>query len=1007
MSPLALTLFGSFTAVTAGQTLRLPTDKTRALLAYLALTADTPLRREGLAGLLWPDQTEVMARQNLRKTAGRLKQTLEEADPALAARLLSVTKQTIELSAAECAVDVLVFRDHLATAHKHAHASLGQCAACLARLETAVGLYRQGELLAGLSLPDAAPFEEWLLMQRENLAQQQLAALDRLTSAYEQQGAFEKARQFALWQIQQEPWREAAHRQLMRLLAAQGLRAEAIAQYQACRRTLQTELAVEPAAETEALLTQIMEGALPVAAAPSVAAGPPPWPRLTGLLIGREAEFARLVGLLAEPACRVLTVTGLGGIGKTSLALAVGEHLRHTRRPGLPEGIYFVPLAEITSAGLLPAAIAEAVGLALNQRQSIAAQVEQFLRPTALVLILDNFVPAAMNVEWVHRLVATAPQLKLLITAREPLNWQEEWRYPLEGLRYPAEGGEAGAFEAVQLFVQAARQIQPHFAITPDNRAAIARICRLVHGWPLALQMAAAWVRMMSCEAIADQISGSLDILTTSLRDVPPRQRSIRVIFEHTWDSLGEAEQRLLAQLAVFRGGFTLAAAVAVTAAAPLTLRDLVDKTLVQHDALTDRYHLHEVLRQFALDKAAAEPAAQAQAAAAHGRYFLGLLHSQGERLATKEYQAALTIIKADIDNLRQAWLWAATTQARDLLADNLGAVAQFYDSSGLPQEGATFFQRTIAVLAAAGPDQPDSLLAPVHVHLAESLLTMGQYAEATAAVSAGQALAQTLGDHALRSRLFVLQAVIYREQGRYEQTHAVLSEAIAYSAAHQEVFGLARALHIQGNTYWSMGDYDQARRCYEDARQYYQQSGDKTMPTMMTGNIGVVLWRLGDYRGALANYQVALEAARQVGSASRVALWLGNAGLVYVDLQEDEQAFAYLDEALKLHAELGRNYYAIEPLLGKVALYLRRGDMELAAPLLQQATDLSYRIGNRAYLLDCDRWQARLYVAQGRPAEAISLLQSMQVREFRPDAAATLARELEQLLAAASLPPV
>jgi predicted ATPase/DNA-binding SARP family transcriptional activator len=998
MPPLSVTLFGSFTAAIAGTTLRLPTDKTRALLAYLALTADIPLRRDTLAPLFWPDQPEEQARQNLRKTLGRLRQAILDVEPALADHLFTLTKQSVELHAAYCPADVPTFRLHLEAVRKHPHEQLARCPDCLARLETAVALYRQGELLAGLSLPDAYPFEEWLLIQRENLYQQQLNALHDLALAYEQQGSLEKARQYAHWQIQQEPWREEAHRQLMRLLAGQGQRAEAIAQYQACRQLLQAELGVEPSAETEALLAQIMAGSVPLTAPAPPAVRQPALPRPTAPLIGREAEINELVNLLAQPDCRVVTITGPGGIGKTSLALAAGDRLRRQPPPWLAGGLYFVPLAETGEAALLPAAIAEAIGLPLNQRQTVAGQVEHHLRSQSLLLILDNFEQLAAEADWLHHLTTLAPHLKLLVTSREALNWHGEWRYPLEGLAYPPNGSGGEEFEAVKLFVQAARQLRPNFAYNAETGPAVNRICQLVYGWPLALQMAAAWVRLMSCQAIAQQISASLDFLTTPLQDIPPRQRSMRVIFDHTWRSLNDEEQRALAQLALFRGGFTLAAAVEAATTTPLVLLGLVDRSLLQYDEQHGRYHLHELLRQFALEKALADPAAHALAKQAHSHYYLTLLQSQGERLNTIHFQAALDVLRADIENVRQAWLWAAENQEDDRLTGNLGHLVKFYESAGLLQEAVAFFRQTLPILKARGPARPLTFIANIHCHMAETLAAMGQYQQAAETVHAGQTIAHSLGDPILLTHLLLTQALIFREQGHYQQSLAVLQEAIALCRAHNHLDGVANILRIQGNTYWSMAAYDQAMGCYQEGRQIYQQLGDDQGTATLTGNIGVVYWRLGRYHDALANYEIALAQNRRTGSAARIAIWLGNIGLVYVDLHDDERALTYLDEAIQMHDQLGRKFYKIEPLLGKAAVLLRRGDLETAAHLHRQATDLSHQIGNQTYLLDCDLWQARLYHAQGQTAAAHHLLQSLLTREFRPDALATITHELSLL---------
>ncbi len=998
MNRLSLTLFGTFAASISNHTLHLPTDKSRALLAYLALTPPAPLRRETLAGLLWPEQSEARARQNLRQTAARLRRVIADHDPQLAGSLLSLTRQTMKLHAEHCDADVVAFRDHLAAARNHTHTSFDHCSDCLAQLQAATALYRRGDLLAGFSLPDAAPFEEWLRLQRENLYQQQLEALHTLTLAYERQGLLDEARRTALWQIQQEPWHEEAHRQLMRLLATAGQRAAAIAQYQSCRQILQDELGVAPSPETEALLAEIMAGSLPVVVSSTAAPRPQPWPEPAGPLIGRDIELAEILLLLAEPACRLLTMSGPGGIGKTSLALSVGQKLLDELPSWFAGGVYYVPLAELTNASQLPGAVAASLGIELNQRRSIASQVEQFLRPRALLLILDNAEHLAADAGWLRDLIAASSRLKCLVTSREPLNWQGEWRYPLEGLAYPQDSVEGGHFGAVQLFVQAARRVEPGFVYTSANGPDIIRICQLVYGWPLALRMAAAWVRMMSCAAIADQIAGSLDFLTSSLHDVPPRQRSMRAIFDHSWDSLSPQEQGLLQRLAVFRGGFTLAAVTGALAASPLLLRSLVDKALVQVEPDGDRYQLHELLRHFALEKAAADPQAHAQAQQSHGRYFLALLQTQGDRLHSGDSQAARSLLRADFDNLRRAWFWAIDNREVQLLSASLDALDRYFASVGPPQEAVAFYRRTVAALEEQGPGKPLELIAHVLYHISGRLLLMGQYAAAQETTASAQSIARSLGAISLSSLLDVMQAHIHREQGRYDQARAILQDAIADSRTNGSLEGEARALHSLGNTFWSMAEYNRARACYEQGRRLYEQLGLSLAASTLTGNIGVVHWRLGQHQDALAHYRVALEATRITGDIARTAIWLGNIGLVYVDLADDEQALAYIDEALQTHDQLGRNYYKIELLLGKVALFLRRGETETAARYLQQATELSYLLGNPTYLHDCDLWQARLHIAQQRAAEAATLLNSLATREFRPDVSDAIARELQQL---------
>lgn len=1013
MMQLSLTLFGAFGAriVTLDSEaerghVTLPTDKTRALLIYLTLTPDVPLRREALAALLWPDQPEAMARQNLRKTLARLRKAIDARQSGYSGALLTVTRQTIELHGDACRVDVVTFRQALQDVQKHGHGELARCPPCLEHLERAVTLFRQGDFLAGLSLPDAAPFEAWMREQREALHRRQLHALQALAEVYEAQGLVEKARQFTRWRIAQEPWSEEAHRRLMRLLAGQGRRAEAIAQYQSCREVLRAELDVEPSPETEALLTQIMDGSFLVTSPGKPRTGPHRLPHPRGPLIGREREIGEILGMLGSPTCRLLTLSGPGGVGKTSLALAVAQRLSKEKgpllAPGGPfgDGLYFVALAGVSDAEHIPTLVAEALVLTLHNRHAISEQVERAIRDKSLLLILDNVEQLLPDLSWLRRLCGRAPHLKLFVTSREALNWQDEWRYPLQGLPYPQEEETGEHYEAVRLFVQSARQVQPSFRYTADNGPAIARICRLVHGWPLALQMAAGWVRMMSCQAIAEQIGAGLDLLTSSLRDIPSRQRSMRVVFEHTWTALDAAEQDALRQLAIFQGGFSRTSAEAVTGITPHLLLSLVDKSLVQVDHDADRYHQHELLRQFALEKAQSQAEAYAVARERHGRYYLQWIAVQGERLRTVQSQKALADVKADLENVRRAWLWAAETQEIGLLDKSVDYLARFYESAGLPQEAVAFFRRTREALEGGQTEGEIALHARIRYHMAQSLGYMGHYEDATKVAAEAKAMAQSVDDVPLVNLLLIAQAHIFREQGRYERAQTVLQEAIAFSRTHENPEGVARALRIQGNAYWSVAAYDLALNCYEEARQIHRQLRQTTAAALVTGNIGTVYWRQGRLREALENYEVALAAHRSAGDAFSIAVWLGNIGLVYVDLQDDERALNYLDDALAMHTQLGRKFYKIELLLGKTDLYLRRGDIQKAAQSHREALDLAQQIGNRTYLLDCDLWQARLHMAQGRATEAVQLLQLLLVREFRPDMSQIIFEELSAALA-------
>ena len=323
--------------------------------------------------------------------------------------------------------------------------------------------------------------------------------------------------------------------------------------------------------------------------------------------VGRQRELAELTALVADPTCRVLTLVGPGGIGKTRLAMEVASRMM----THFADGVYFVPLQPLRSADNLVTAIVDALPLQLSGNDDPRQRLLHYLNGKHLILILDNFEHLLDGVGLVTDIFAAASHVNLLVTSRERLNLQAEQVWPVHGLDVPKDAADtADTHSAVQLFMERARQVQPDFTLD-DEQNAVIRICQLVEGLPLALEMAAGWVRAMSCAAIADMIQRNIDILTTEQRDLPERHQSMRAVFDHSWNLLTPEEQTVFPRLAVFRGGFSAEAAQEVTGASLQTLATLIDKSLVKLDA-SGRYDLHELVRQYASEQldAAGETAA-------------------------------------------------------------------------------------------------------------------------------------------------------------------------------------------------------------------------------------------------------------------------------------------------------------------------------------------------------------------------------------------------------------
>ena len=585
---LRIRFLGQFTVTLNDQPVEIQSRPAQALFAFLVLNAGTAYRREKLAGLMWPDANESNARSSLRHALWRLRK-------ALGAEYLSTDDLSIAFNAdAPYQLDVAEL-----TRSARADASADA-------LIASVSVY-DGEFLPGF-------YEDWIALERESLQAtferkiEQL--LDRLVAERRWREVVDWAeRWIGLGQVP-----EPAYRALMIAHYYLGNTASVTTVYQRCGEALLKELDVEPAEQTRTLYRQLTKGQAPYGspvtpielaapAGPVVAEVRPPrhnLPPQATAFVGRATELAEIANRLRDdPACRLLNVIGPGGIGKTRLSLqAAADQLTY-----FVDGVFFVPLVPITAPHLIAPAIAQALNLPAHGSSDPHAQVLDYLRDKQVLLVLDNFEHLVEGVDLLAEILTVAPNVKLLVTSRERLHLQWEWILEIRGLDYPltVQDAQAESYSAVQLFLQTARRMDTRFALG-DDRAQVVRICQLLEGTPLGIELAAAWVRVLTCQEIAQQIEHNLDLLATSSADRPERHRSLRAAFEYSWDLLSADEQKAFKKLAVFQGGFRREAAEKV-AGAPLSLLfTLVDKSLLRRGT-SGRFEMHSLLRQYITEK--------------------------------------------------------------------------------------------------------------------------------------------------------------------------------------------------------------------------------------------------------------------------------------------------------------------------------------------------------------------------------------------------------------------
>ena len=817
--------------------------RTEALLVYLAC-ARRPQSREALADLLWDERDQTQAAGNFRVIVNSLRRSLgafvEANRYSIGMNLASAF--TLDMADFEAAAQAAL-RD----ASKPDRALLFQAA----------GLYR-GDFLAGLSLPEGRRFEEWVMLERERLRRLQIEVLDALVDAAGRDRHHRAGVDLATRLLQIDPLRESAHRKLMRFHARLGERSSALAQYQACARVLKEELDVPPDSETRALAERIRLADQPRKIAP------PQTP-----LVGRQAELAWLAERLGDPGCKLLTLAGIGGCGKTRLAI---EAARSVASDFL-SGAIFVPLAGAGTAEDLVNALIAALAVPHVARAEPRAQLHAWLRDKELLVALDNVEQVSGAAAEIAALLEAAPELKLIVTSRQRLDLRSEWLLMLSGL--PEADAQA-------LFAQCAARAHPGIPVTPGSAA---RICRLVEGNPLAIEMAAAWVGENTLQGIADQIASSLDVLSTERLDAPERHRSLRAVFDQSWRLLGARERDALARLSVFSGGFDIEAARVVAGADRHTLGQLADHSLLRRTG-TDRFEMHALVRQYAAERlpqayqsaaahATAAHATAAHAAAAHAAYYTGLLQRLDPELKGFGQIDALRAIDMDIANVRSAWAWAAAAvgsgrpAAEAALAAGMEGLATYYWLRSWFHEGAGAFARAVAALEArpdTGPDQQCLLggLLAQQAHLSE-------FTTPSSDIPAGL----------------------------YARSLEILRGAGAESATALPLFGLAYIAHMRGQ-------FDEACRGYEASLNLYRAAGNRWGMAGALSNLCLTLRRQGRFEEAAARGLESLAIRREIGDRRGIASSQNNLALVRTATGNYPDAAAALEESIAICRDIG-----------------------------------------------------------------------------------------------------
>ena len=921
--------------------------KALALLVHLVIEVEHPHTRESLLGLLWPEDSTAAAQNSLRVTWSQLQKYLEKAQQDAQAYLISnrLGLQFNPLSRYE--LDVTLFRNVIESCRTHAHPAQPQdCAECADRLAQAVKLVR-GPFLDGFSVPDCPAFDEWLLLQRERLHLQFIAALEQLGAFHERAGNKAEAETYVRHLLELNPLNESACRQLMRVLASADQRSAALDAYETFRRGLATELGLAPAIETVTLAEQI-RGLAPFESHSAHTGLPPGLTRF----FGRQQESARLVDFLSRRTVRLVTLAGPGGVGKTRLAIEVAHRMAGV----FAHDICFVELTGVTDEMSVDDAVAAALHLPTSAGRSSTGAILDYLHGKTMLLVLDNCehqVKACARL--VQILCRDAEGLTVLATSRIPLHIEEEHVVRLEPFAIPAvtDTGQltvvdALRFDSVQLFTDRAAQSLLQFKLTDENMMAVVRICQHLDGIPLAIEIAAAQARALPIDAIAERLDQRFAWLNKRAGEATSRQRTLHTLIDWSYGLLNAQARSLLLRLSVFTGGWTLEAAEAVSSpdepCADL-LAELVDHSLVVFgaDAERRRYGMHETIRQFAQEYLRGSDQA-ADVMERHARYYGQLASRAAENRTGQPFPERLQTVVNDHDNLRQAyeWLLAHNREQALALVAQLGTNLKFWELGGFFQEGRRWLERALeATQASVSSQRAEALLAAADL---SSAIT--DFAYGLRCARQAQQLFQQLGDHRGEIDAQLKYCDLADLAGERANLRAQLEEALHMAEQVSYTAGIAKAKQLLATITYKVGEAEIALQYILPSVALWRELENPFELATALNRLSGPLIEFHEYAAA----QQALEECRDIyqslGYRRGVALAIHNLGETAHKMGEYANARELLCESLRIRHHLGlpRGYpYSFE-LLAQVNE--SEAHYEQAVQLLAAAETLRIRIG-------------------------------------------------------------
>ena len=733
-------------------------------------------------------------------------------------------------------------------------------------------------------------------------------------------------------------------------------------------------------------------------------------------LIGREQELQEIHAFLTDPSCRLLSLVGPGGVGKSRLALQVALESKGR----FADGICFVYLVSVQSGELLAGAIANAFKIAFYGQEDMRKQLLNFLREKEILLFLDNFEHLQEEANWLAIILEECPRVKIVVTSRESLGLQGEKLFAVKGLRYPADETEKNidGYGAVQLFLLEAKNAQAGFQLKETQKPHPISLCQFLDGMPLSLRLAASGVKTHSIDGILTEVRQNRDFLVSTYRDIPERHRSIRAIFESSWNTLAPGKKKVLSQLSVFLDGFTGEASQAVAGVSAPQLTLLTDKSLLEKST-SGRFGLHPLLKQYLEEKLEETPEIREQTRAKHNDYFAGFAAERVVLLHGPRQKEALKDIKTELENIRTAWIRLLEKGSVEKAEPFLDPVFLYFEVRGLYREGARIFGAAAKVVAdrligmKPAPNNLRALYGDLAAHQGTFFYQQGDNTRANEILRSSLTLLQEIGSgkqiaFAVNHLCFVLSLI----SGNFQEAKDLLEKVIPACEEREDKPLLALSLKNLGYVNWRMGNYTEARQQFYRSHNIFQELGDTDSLAMILteivnlafdqsryeeaeelclqslkvykeighrsgeawtlGKLGNIQWARGNYEIAQKLYTKALQNFRETGDREGVAWAQNSIGSNLRSMGECDDALRCFQEGIEIYRGLGHRWGTAWSLTNRGLLKCVLGRHDEAAKDFLESCETFKAIENpwgTAFALDGLGWAA---FGQGRVKAAL-----------------------------------